>query len=89
MALGAPPQAILALFLRRGLLVALIGVGLGLAGSFAVTRLIAHQLFGVSTADPVTFSLVTGLLLLVILAACFIPARRATEVDPLVALSAE
>jgi len=89
MALGAPPQAILALFLRRGLLVALIGVGLGLAGSFAVTRLIAHQLFGVTATDPVTFSLATGLLLLVILAACFIPARRATEVDPLVALSAE
>jgi ABC-type antimicrobial peptide transport system permease subunit len=67
----------------------LVGVGLGLAASLAVTRVIASQLFDVTPTDPVTFITAPVLLLIVALAACFAPARRATRVDPLVALRCE
>lgn len=67
----------------------LIGAGLGLAASFAATRLIASQLFDVTPTDPVTFIGGPTLLLMVALLACFAPARRATKVDPLVALRCE
>ncbi len=89
MALGARPIDVLKLIVRHGMLLALIGAAAGLAGAFAMTRLLASLLFGVTPTDVWTFSLVTAGLLMVALAACFIPARRATRVDPLVALRYE
>jgi predicted permease len=89
LALGAQRSSILALVLRRGMRLALLGVALGLAGALALTRLIQSQLFGVSAADPLTYAGIALLLACVALAACLIPARRATKVDPLVALRYE
>src|SRR5262245_31467401 len=89
MALGAQRGEVLRMVLRQGIKLVLIGAGLGLAASFAATRIIANQLFSVSPTDPVTFIGAPVLLLIVALAACFAPARRATRVDPLVALRCE
>ena len=89
MALGAQMSDVLRPVLGRALRLALVGVGIGLALSFALTRLVASQLLGVSATDPLTFVGVAGLLCVVALAASFVPARRAALVDPLVALRAE
>ena len=88
-ALGASERSVLGLVLKRGLILAVSGVVLGLIGSIALTRLMTNLLFGVSATDPLTFTLVPILLTAVTLVATYIPARRATKVDPLVALRYE
>ncbi len=88
-ALGAGRGNVLRVILNQGFRLALIGVGLGLAASFALTRLMTGLLFGVKPSDPQTFILVTAALLAVALAACWIPAHRATRIDPVVALRHE
>jgi len=88
-ALGAARGNVLRMILNQGFRLALIGVGLGLAASFALTGLMTGLLFGVKPSDPQTFILVTAALLNVALAACWIPAHRATRVDPVVALRHE
>ncbi len=89
MALGAQAGDVLGLMLRHGLKLTALGVVLGLAGAFGLTRLITRMLFSTSPTDPVTFAAVAGLLLAVAAAASYVPARRATQVDPLVALRHE
>jgi predicted permease len=89
MALGASKQDILRLVLGHGLRLTLLGVGLGLGFSFWLTRYLGSQLLGVTSTDAVTFSSVAILLCVVALFACFIPARRAMRVDPMVALRYE
>jgi putative ABC transport system permease protein len=89
LALGAPGQRVLALVLRDGLRLALIGLVLGLLAALASGRLLASHLFGVSPHDPLVFISVTLVLLAAAVAACVLPARRATRVDPIVALRAD
>jgi len=89
MALGAQRGDVLRLIVAQGMNLIVVGAAIGLAGALAFTRLIQSLLFEVTTTDPVTFGLVAALLGIVALLACYIPARRATKVDPMVALRAE
>ena len=89
MALGARTEDVLKLVVRNGMSLALVGALVGLAGSYGLTRLMRSLLFGVTPTDPMTFSVVTASLLLVAFLACYLPARRATKVDPLIALRYE
>jgi putative ABC transport system permease protein len=89
MALGAQTQDVFAIVVKQGLRLICLGLILGLIGAFAVTRLLSQMLYGVAASDPLTYALVAGLLLATALMACIVPARRATKVDPLVALRSE
>jgi len=86
MALGAERRDILRLVIGQGMKLALAGLAIGLAGALALTRLMKTLLFGVSATDPLTFGSIALLLALVALLACWIPAHRATRVNPIVAL---
>jgi putative ABC transport system permease protein len=89
MALGAQPVDVLRLVIRQGLLLTFAGLGIGMVAGMFATRVLTDMLFGVTPRDPVTFIGVPVLLLLVALLACYVPARRATRIDPLIALRYE
>ena len=89
MALGAQGRDVLMMIVKQGSKLILIGLAIGLFGAFVVTRLVASLLFGVTAKDPVTFTVVAMLLGIVALLACYVPAWRATKVDPMEALRCE
>jgi putative ABC transport system permease protein len=95
MALGADHRDVLKMVLRQGMSLTIIGVVLGLAGAYVLTKYLEskmnlnNMLFGVKVSDPLTYGVIAAFLTLVALFACFIPARRATKVDPMVALRCE
>jgi ABC-type antimicrobial peptide transport system permease subunit len=89
MALGASQRDVLVLVIRQGLVLAVIGVAIGLAVAFALTRVMSSLLYGVTASDPLTFALVPLLLGAIALFACYLPARRAMKVDPMIALRYE
>ena len=89
MALGAQRRDVFGLVLGEGLRMAFLGLLIGLAGAFGLTRLLSGMLFGVKPSDPLAFALVSAFLIGVALVACWLPARAATRVDPIVALRYE
>jgi predicted permease len=89
MALGAPQRNVRQMFLRHGLLLTSVGVAFGIAAAIPLTRLMSSVLFGISTLDPITYAAVSGVLVAAALLACYIPARRATLIEPVNALRAE
>jgi ABC-type antimicrobial peptide transport system permease subunit len=89
MALGAGSGQVVRLVLGQGLGMAVLGIGVGVAGAFGLARLTTSLLYGVSPADPATFAAVAGVIALVAVAACLVPTRRATRVDPLAAIRME
>ena len=89
LALGAPPRKVLVLVLRHGVILVMIGVAFGVAGALAITRYLSSMLFGLTALDPLTYVAVAMLFTAVALIASYVPARRATKVDPLVALRYE
>jgi predicted permease len=89
MALGAGKSDVLVMVVRQGLKVVLVGVAIGIAGALVLTRFLASLLFGVRPTDPLTFTAVSLILIAVALLACYIPARRASKIDPMVALRYE
>ena len=89
MALGARPGDVLGMVLARGMKLTALGVSAGLAGSLALTWILRSQLYGISATDPLTLLGVALLFTLVALLACWVPARRATRVDPMVVMRSE
>jgi putative ABC transport system permease protein len=89
LALGAQTSKVLQIVIGQGMRMALVGIGIGLAAAFALTRAMASLLFAVAPTDPLTFIGITILLAAVALVACYIPARRAAKVDPMIALRYE
>ena len=89
MALGAQPGQVLWMVLRKGMMLTIAGVVIGLAAALVATRVFASLLYGVSPTDPMTFAAVGVLMLIISLTACYVPARRALRVDPLIALRQE
>jgi putative ABC transport system permease protein len=89
MAIGARPRDVFAMILGHGMKLAVIGVVIGLALAFALTRLMATMLFGVAPTDVTTFTVISALLISVALLACYLPGRRATKVEPTISLRYE
>jgi putative ABC transport system permease protein len=89
MALGARPRDVLKLFVKQGMLLALIGIVIGALGAFGATQFLSSLLFGVSKSDVTTFAGAALLLALVVLVASYVPARKATKVDPTIAFRSE
>src|SRR4030095_13414398 len=89
MAIGAQPRDVFTMILGQGMKLALIGVGLGLVGAFALTRLMTTMLFGVEPTDKVTFASIALLITVGAFLACYLPGRRATKVEPVISLRYE
>jgi ABC-type antimicrobial peptide transport system permease subunit len=88
-ALGATPRDLLVLVIKQGMSVAVTGMVLGLLGAFVLTRFMRALLFGVHASDPVTFAAIAAALTVVVLVACYVPARRAARIEPMVSLRTE